>query len=100
MICVTLVLVIKTFRDRDTERLFASGVSRRFQKCARQAFQKLRMLDAAGTLADLSVLPGNRLEALSGSRAGQHSIRINDQYRICFGWRDGDVYDVEIADYH
>ena len=58
------------------------------------------MLDAACTLADLSVLPGNRLETLSGPRAGQHSIRINDQCRICFGWRDGDVYDVEISDYH
>jgi toxin HigB-1 len=100
MICVILILVIKTFRGRDTERLFASGVSRRFQKCARQAFQKLRMLDAAGTLADLGVLPGNRLEALKGGRAGQHSIRINDQYRICFGWRDGNAYNVEVTDYH
>ena len=97
---VILGLLIKAFRSRDTEQLWASGASRRFQKCARQAFQKLRMLDAAETLGDLSALPGNRLEALKGQRHGQYSIRINDQYRICFRWRDGDAYDVEITDYH
>jgi proteic killer suppression protein len=58
------------------------------------------MIDAAGTLADLGVLPGNRLEALRGDRRGQHSIRINDQYRICFEWSDGDAYSVEVTDYH
>jgi proteic killer suppression protein len=58
------------------------------------------MIDAAGTLADLGVLPGNRLEALGGGRRGQHSIRINDQYRICFEWSGGDAYNVEITDYH
>ena len=63
-------------------------------------FQKLRMLDAARNLADLRALPGNRLEPLQGRRRGQHSIRINGQFRICFQWRDGDAYEVEIADYH
>jgi toxin HigB-1 len=100
MACVILSLVIKTFRNRDTERLFALGTGRRFEKCTRRAFQKLRMLDSAETLNDLSVLPGNRLEALRGTRDGQHSIRINDQYRICFVWRNGDAYNVEITDYH
>ncbi|MGO9094078.1 MAG: type II toxin-antitoxin system RelE/ParE family toxin [Bryobacteraceae bacterium] len=92
--------MIRTFHDRESGRLFATGRSRRFQSCARRALQKLRMIDAAGTLADLGVLPGNRLEALWGDRRGQHSIRINDQYRICFEWLDGDAYDVEVTDYH
>ncbi len=64
------------------------------------ALRKLRMLDAAMTLSDLRVPPGNRLERLRGDRAGQHSIRINDQWRICFRWHEGDAYDVEIVDYH
>lgn len=64
------------------------------------ALRKLLILEAATTLADLRTPPGNRLEALSGGRRGQHSIRVNDQWRICFRWRDGDAYDVEIADYH
>ena len=92
--------MIRTFRDRTTERLHTTGSSRRLQSCARQAFQKLRMLDAATTLRDLSALPGNRLEQLKGARKGRHSIRINDQYRICFEWRNGDAYDVEVTDYH
>lgn len=92
--------MIRAFRDRTTERLHATGSSRRFQSCARQAFQKLRMLDAATTLRDLSALSGNRLELLKGARKGRHSIRINDQYRICFEWRNGDAYDVEVTDYH
>jgi proteic killer suppression protein len=62
--------------------------------------QKLRMIDAATKLADLGALPGNRLEPLKGDRRGQHSVRINNQYRICFEWRDGDAYDVEVTDYH
>jgi proteic killer suppression protein len=90
----------KTFRDRESERLFAAGRSRRFPHCGRQALQKLRMIDAAGSLADLAVLPGNRIEALRGGRQGQHSIRIDDQYRICFEWSDGDAYMVEVTDYH
>lgn len=62
--------------------------------------RKLNLLDAAKDLADLRVLPGNRLEALKGDRAGQHSIRVNDQWRVCFVWKDGNVYDVEVVDYH
>jgi toxin HigB-1 len=92
--------VIKTFRNRGTERLYILGSSRQFAACAKRAFQKLRMLDAAHSLNDLRALPGNRLEALRGDRNGQYSIRVNDRYRICFGWRDGDAYDVEITDYH
>lgn len=64
------------------------------------ALRKLRMLDAAASLADLRVPPGNRLEQLRGDRAGQHSIRVNDQWRICFRWHEADAYDVEIVDYH
>ena len=92
--------MIKTFRDRETERLHATGRSRRFQSFARPAFQKLRMIDAASRLADLAAVPGNRLEALKGDRIGQYSIRVNDQYRVCFAWRDGAAYDVEVTDYH
>lgn len=92
--------MIKTFHDRETEQLYTSSRSRRFQRCARQAFQKLRMIDAAVKLADLGILPGNRLEPLKGDRRGQYSIRINDQYRICFEWRDDAAYDVEVTDYH
>ncbi len=66
----------------------------------RAAFKKLQMLNAAGALNDLGVPPGNRLERLRGDREGQHSIRINDQYRLCFVWRDGNAYEVEITDYH
>jgi proteic killer suppression protein len=79
--------VIKSFRDRDTSVL-------------RAALRKLLLLDAAEGLNDLRVPPGNRLERLRGAREGQHSMRINDQWRICFRWRDGDAYDVEIVDYH
>ena len=92
--------MIKTFHDRETEQLFATGRSRRFQSCSRQAFQKLRMIDAASQLSDLATLPGNRLEALKGARKGQYSIRINDQFRACFTWRAGDAYGVEVTDYH
>ena len=92
--------MIRTFRDKETEKLHLTGRSRRFQNCARQAFQKLRMLDAARDLKDLGALPGNRLEALKGDRGGEYSIRINDQYRICFEWRESDAYEVEVTDYH
>ena len=92
--------MIKSFRDRDTERLFARHPTRRFGvDVQRVALRKLRMLDAAASLEDLRVPPGNRLERLRGDRQGQHSIRINDQWRICFRWR-GDAHDVEIVDYH
>lgn len=93
--------MIKSFRDRDTERLYERQPVRRFGKdVQRIGLRKLRILDAATSLEDVRVPPGNRLERLRGKRAGQHSIRINDQWRICFRWRDGDAYEVEIVDYH
>lgn len=92
--------MISSFRDRDTERLFnrrpIKGLGPHLQ---RVALRKLRILDAAESLEDLRVPPGNHLERLRGERIGQHSIRINDQWRVCFRWRDGDAYDVEIVDY-
>ena len=95
------MIVIKSFRSRDAERLFARLAVRRLPGTLhRTALRKLLLLDAAERLADLRAPPGNRLERLSGDRAGQHSIRINDQWRICFRWRAGDAYDVEIVDYH
>jgi len=92
--------MIKSFRCRDTEALYDDRPCRRFRAVERAARRKLEMLAAAGSLADLGRIPGNRLEALKGNRAGQHSIRINDQWRLCFRWRDGDAEDVEIVDYH
>jgi proteic killer suppression protein len=93
--------VIKSFRDRDTERLFQRRPVRKLgSDIQKVALRKLRMLDAATVLDDLRLPPGNRLEKLKGDRAGQHSIRINQQWRICFRWRSGDAYDVEIVDYH
>ena len=80
--------------------MFRGQPSRRFQAIARVAQRKLHQLDAAAELRDLAVFPGNQLEALKGDRHGQHSIRVNDQYRVCFLWRDGDAYAVEIVDYH
>lgn len=91
--------MIKRFRDRDAERLFGRQSVRKLgPKVARVALRKLRVLDAAETLEDLRVPPGNRLEKLRGDRMGQHSIRINDQWRICFRWEAGDAYEVEIVD--
>jgi len=92
--------VIRSFKTRDVEALFSGRVAPRFQKIGRVAQRKLRQLDAAQQLRDLIIFPGNRLEALRGDRGGQHSIRVNDQCRICFVWRDGDAHDVEIVDYH
>jgi len=93
--------MIKSFRDKQTEQIFARQFSRRFpQNLHRIAWRKLTMLDAAEQLSDLRVPPGNQLEKLSGDRAGKYSIRINDQWRVCFRWKDGNVYDVEITDYH
>jgi proteic killer suppression protein len=93
--------VIRSFADRNTERLFARDPVRRWAPdLQRAALRKLVVLDAAEALTDLRVPPGNRLEQLSGDRAGQFSIRVNDQWRICFRWRDGDAYNVEIVDYH
>jgi toxin HigB-1 len=92
--------VIRSFRCPDTERLFHRESVRRFKAIERPALSKLDMLDAATDLRTLSALPGNRLEALKGNRKGQHSIRINDLWRICFDWRAGHAHDVEIVDYH
>jgi toxin HigB-1 len=92
--------VIRSFKDAEAEALFAGRFSRRLQRVARVAQRKLQQLHAARELRDLAAFPGNRLEALAGDRRGQHSIRVNDQYRICFIWNDGDAGDVEIVDYH
>jgi proteic killer suppression protein len=92
--------VIRSFRCKDTERLFQRESVRRFKAIESVARRKLEMLDAAHRLEDLRVPPGNRLEALSGDRKAQHSIRVNDQWRVCFVWRDSGAHDVEIVDYH
>ena len=93
--------MIRSFRDRETERIFQRTRSRKLPSDIQQtAIRKLRMLNRSTTLADLRVPPANRLEKLRGNRTGQYSIRINDQWRICFTWRNGDAYDVEIVDYH
>ena len=93
--------MIKSFRCEETERIFHGRFSKKLpQDLQRKAARKLNMIHAATRLETLLVPPGNRLEALTGDRAGQHSIRINDQWRICFVWRNGHAYDVEIADYH
>lgn len=92
--------MIRSFADRETERLFAIGRSKRLgAELIARGKRKLQMLDTAVTLEDLTSPPGNRL-ALRGKRRGQYSIRINDQFRICFRWRDGDAFNVEITDYH
>jgi len=93
--------MIRGFRDPEAERIFRRERSRKLPaRIHRPALKKLLLLDAADTLADLRVPPGNRLEKLSGDREGRHSIRINDQWRICFRWTSGDAHDVEIVDYH
>ncbi|MFA5891446.1 MAG: type II toxin-antitoxin system RelE/ParE family toxin [Actinomycetota bacterium] len=93
--------MVRSFGNRDTERLFNRERVRSVPpNLQRVALRKLRMLHRARSLPDLRVPPGNRLEALRGDRKGQHSIRVNDQSRICFTWRAGDAYDVEIVDYH
>jgi toxin HigB-1 len=92
--------VIKSFISKDTELLHQRQRVPRFRAFERIAQRKLRQLDSAVILADLNSPPGNRLEALKGDRQGQHSIRINKKWRICFRWLNGDAYDVEIVDYH
>lgn len=93
--------MIVSFKDKETERLFNRDAARKLPpSIMRTAKRKLNQLDATVSLRTLNVPPGNRLEALSGSRRGQHSIRINDQWRICFRWEHGHAYDVEICDYH
>jgi len=92
--------VIKSFRSADIEALFQDRLIARFRVIERPARRKLLYLNQARALDHLRVAPGNRLEALKGNRKGQHSIRINDQWRICFRWSDGHAFDVEIVDYH
>jgi len=92
--------VIRSFADAATERLFRSEPVPRFKNIERVARRKLLQLHAAAELATLKVPPGNQLEALKGNRKGQHSIRINDQWRVCFVWRDDGAHDVAIVDYH
>jgi proteic killer suppression protein len=92
--------VIQSFRSPDTAALFNDQWVARFRAIERPARRKLLYLHRAQTLRDLMAPPGNRLEALKGERKGQHSFRVNDQWRICFRWSDGHAYDVEIVDYH
>ena len=92
--------MIRSFADKETKKLFETERSRRFKALARVAVRKLTQLDAVKNLDDLRIPPGNRLEALKGNRGGQHSIRINDQFRLCFRWEADGAYDVEIVDYH
>lgn len=92
--------MIRSFGNRETERLWEGERVRRFGAIEKQAMRKLRLLNNAISLDDLRIPPGNHLEALKGERAGQWSIRINDQWRVCFAWRSGDAWNVEIVDYH
>jgi proteic killer suppression protein len=92
--------MIRSFRCQETKAIRDGYSSRRFSGIEEQARKRLRWLDAATSLTDLAAIRGNRLEALKGDRAGQHGIRINDRWRICFSWREGSAHDVEIVDYH
>jgi len=106
--CLTVVLrsgsiglVIRSFKDKDTEKVWLREYVKKFgPDVQRQGHMQLSVLDAASQLNTLRIPPGNRLEKLTGDRAGQHSIRINDQWRVCFVWRDGGADNVEITDYH
>ena len=92
--------MIKSFADRDTEALWLGDMPRRFSAIGKVALRKLDMLNSAVAVTDLLSPPGNRLEAMKGNRKGQYSSRINDQWRVCFTWTDGEACDVEIVDYH
>ncbi len=93
--------MIRSFKDREAEHVYGQVVSRKLPSDMQQtALRKLRMINNAKNIQDLRVPPANRLEKLSGDRSGQYSIRINDQWRVCFTWRDGEAHDVEITDYH
>ncbi len=95
------IIVIRSFADKDTERLYITGKSRRFpHNITRTALRKLEQINASSALEDLKVFPGNRLEHLKGKMKGKYSIRINDQWRIVFSFSEGDAYDVIITDYH
>lgn len=92
--------MIRSFADKNTEKLYTTGHCQKYGNIEHAALRKLGMLDAAAALNDLKVPPGNHLELLQGDRIGQYSIRINDQYRICFFWDSGNAVSVEICDYH
>jgi proteic killer suppression protein len=92
--------MIQSFQNTDTRKLFDGENIKKFEAFRRVAQRRLEMLQAAMNVTDLKVPQGNKLEKLQGDRKGQYSIRINDQWRLCFTWRDGNAYDVEIADYH
>jgi proteic killer suppression protein len=93
--------VIRTFRDRDTQAVFQGEFVKRLDRRMQQrAREKLKYLDSAADLRDLMIPPSNQLESLKVDRQGQHSIRVNKQWRVCFKWKDGDAFDVEIVDYH
>jgi proteic killer suppression protein len=92
--------VIRSFADKETRELWLTGRSRKFGNILRAAVRKLQAIDFAIRVEDLNQPAGNRLERLRGDRAGQYSIRINDQYRVCFRWESKDAFDVEITDYH
>ena len=98
---LNILPMIQSFKCKDTEKIFNRTFSKKFPNdIQRVALRKLRMLNRATILNDLKVPPSNRLEPLKGKRKGQHSIRINEQWRVCFKWRKGDAFDVEIVDYH
>ena len=92
--------MIKSFKCIETQQLYETGKTRRWSAISKVATRKLTQLDAATSLEFLRSPPGNRLELLKGDRAGQYSIRINDQWRLCFRWQDGNAWDLEIVDYH
>ena len=92
--------MIRSYRDADTEKLANRHRVKKFEAIENAARRKLNLLDAADTIHDLAQYPGLRLEKLKADRAGQYSIRVNDQYRLCFTWRDGEAHDVELTDYH
>jgi proteic killer suppression protein len=93
-------IVIRSFKSSETRAVFEGRRRRQLDRIAAVAERKLNQIHAARKLSDVALFPGNRLEALKSDRKGQYSIRVNDQYRICFEWRDGDAYEVEITDYH
>jgi proteic killer suppression protein len=92
--------LIRSFRDKETRSILYQQRVKKFQRIADVALRRLVQIDSADDLRDLASPPANRLEALKGDRAGQCSVRVNDQYRICFRWKDGHAFDVEITDYH
>ena len=92
--------MIKNFKCKDTERLYNRKFVKKFSGIERQALMKLDRVDATPLLSDLTALPGNRFDALTGDRDGQFSVRVNDQYGVCFKWKEDNAFDVEIVDYH